>query len=43
MKEPFTRRNFEHSLKIDTAGGPDAKIQGDRDISNVGRRDTSNA
>jgi hypothetical protein len=43
MKEPFTRRNFEHSLKIDTAGGPDAKIQGDRDISNVGRRDTSDA
>jgi len=43
IEEPFGRRKFEHSLKIDTAGGPDAKIQGDRDISNVGRRDTSDA
>ena len=34
---------FEQSLKIDTAGGPDAKLKGDRDISNVGRRDTSDA
>ena len=34
---------FEGSLKIDTAGGPDAKLKGDRDISNVGRRDTSDA
>ena len=42
-KEPYNKRNFEQSLKIDTAGGPDAKIQGDRDISNVGRRDTSDA
>ena len=40
-KEPFPRRQFVHSLKIDTAGGPDAKLKGDRDISNVGRRDTS--
>jgi len=32
MKEPFGRRKFENSLKIDTAGGPDAKIQGDRDL-----------
>ena len=32
IKEPFSRRNFEQSLKIDTAGGPDAKIQGDRDL-----------
>jgi hypothetical protein len=35
IKEPFSRRNFEQSLKIDTAGGPDAKIQGDRDIRGV--------
>ena len=42
-KEPFPRRQFEQSLKIDTAGGPDAKLKGDRDISNVGRRDTSDA
>lgn len=34
---------FEGSLKIDTAGGPDAKLKGDRDISNVGRRDTFDA
>ena len=34
---------FEGTLKIDTAGGPDAKLKGDRDISNVGRRDTSDA
>ena len=42
-KEPFPRRQFEQSLKIDTAGGPDAKLKGDRDISNVGVKDTSNA
>jgi len=29
------RRKVEEVLKIDTAGGPDAKIQGDRDLSNV--------
>ena len=34
-KEPFPRRQFEQSLKIDTAGGPDAKIQGDRDLSGI--------
>ena len=34
---------FEGSLKIDTAGGPDAKIQGDRDISKVGNKDVSDA
>ena len=37
------RRKVEKVLKIDTAGGPDAKLKGDRDISNVGRRATSNA
>ena len=26
---------FEGTLKIDTAGGPDAKIQGDRDLSGI--------
>ena len=31
-KDLYTKRNFEQSLKIDTAGGPDAKIQGDRDL-----------
>ncbi len=31
-KEPFPRRQFEQSLKIDTAGGPDAKLKGDRDL-----------
>ena len=35
MKEPSPRRQFEGSLKIDTAGGPDAKIQGDRDLRGV--------
>jgi|TARA_B100001996_G_scaffold46540_1_gene33474 hypothetical protein len=29
------RRKVEEVLKIDTAGGPDAKIQGDGDLSNV--------
>ena len=29
------RRKTEKVLKIDTAGGPDAKIQGDRDLSNI--------
>ena len=43
IEEPFGRRQFEQSLKIDTAGGPDAKIQGDRDISKLGNKDTSNA
>ena len=35
IEEPFGRRKFENSLKIDTAGGPDAKIQGDRDLRGV--------
>ena len=34
-KEPFPRRQFEQSLKIDTAGGPDAKLKGDRDLRGV--------
>jgi uncharacterized protein (TIGR02466 family) len=34
-KEPFPRRQFEQSLKIDTAGGPDAKLKGDRDLSGI--------
>jgi len=32
LKEPYSKRKFEQTLKINTAGGPDAKIQGDRDI-----------
>ena len=43
VKEPFGRRKFEQSLKIDTAGGPDAKLKGDRDISSVSIKDASNA
>jgi hypothetical protein len=35
LKDLYTKRNFEQSLKIDTAGGPDAKIQGDRDLSGI--------
>ena len=35
LKDPYEKRNFEQSLKIDTAGGPDAKIQGDRDLSGI--------
>ena len=34
-KEPYGKRKFEQTLKIDTAGGPDAKLKGDRDISNA--------
>ena len=33
------RRKVEEVLKIDTAGGPDAKIQGDGDLSNVNSSD----
>jgi hypothetical protein len=43
VEEPFGRRKFEQSLKIDTAGGPDAKLKGDRDISSVSIRDASDA
>jgi hypothetical protein len=32
MEDPHPKRKFEQKLKIDTAGGPDAKIQGDRDL-----------
>ena len=32
IKEPYVRRTFEQSLKIDTAGGPDAKLKGDRNL-----------
>ena len=32
VKEPYGKRKFDQTLKIDTAGGPDAKIQGDRDL-----------
>ena len=42
-KEPFPRRQFEQSLKIDTAGGPDAKLKGDRDISSASIKDVSDA
>jgi len=35
FKEPHGRRKFEQSLKIDTAGGPDAKLKGDRDLSGI--------
>ena len=34
-KEPYGKRKFDQTLKIDTAGGPDAKLKGDRDISNA--------
>ena len=37
------RRKTEKVLKIDTAGGPDAKLKGDRDISKVGIKDMSDA
>ena len=37
------RRKIEKVLKIDTAGGPDAKLKGDRDISKVGIKDMSDA
>ena len=37
------RRKTEKVLKIDTAGGPDAKLKGDRDISSVGIKDASDA
>jgi hypothetical protein len=32
VKDSSLKGQFEGSLKIDTAGGPDAKIQGDRDL-----------
>jgi hypothetical protein len=32
VKDSPLKGQFEGSLKIDTAGGPDAKIQGDRDL-----------
>jgi hypothetical protein len=35
LKDLYTKRNFEQTLKIDTAGGPDAKLKGDRDISGI--------
>ena len=34
---------IEKVLKIDTAGGPDAKLKGDRDISRVSIKNASNA
>ena len=37
------RRKTEKVLKIDTAGGPDAKLKGDRDISSVSIKDAVNA
>ena len=37
------RRKTEKVLKIDTAGGPDAKLKGDRDLSNISIKDASNA
>ena len=42
-KEPYGKRKFEQTLKIDTAGGPDAKLKGDRDLSNISIKDASNA
>ena len=43
IKEPYDKRKFEQALKIDTAGGPDAKLKGDRDISSVSIKDVSDA
>ena len=43
IKEPYNKRKFEQSLKIDTTGGPDAKLKGDRDLSNISIKDASNA
>jgi hypothetical protein len=43
VKEPYQKRKFEQTLKIDTAGGPDAKLKGDRDISSVSIKDVSDA
>ena len=43
IKEPYGKRKFEQTLKIDTAGGPDAKIKGDRDISRASIKDMSDA
>ena len=43
IKEPYNKRKFEQSLKIDTAGGPDAKLKGDRDISRASIKDVSSA
>jgi len=43
LKDLYTKRNFEQTLKIDTKGGPDAKLKGDRDISSVSIKDASSA
>ena len=43
LNDPYEKRNFEQSLKIDTAGGPDAKLKGDRDLSSVSIKDASDA
>ena len=43
IQEPYNKRKFEQSLKIDTAGGPDAKLKGDRDISRTSIKDMSDA
>tara|TARA_B100001564_G_scaffold261546_1_gene223288 strand:- start:1635 stop:2402 length:768 start_codon:yes stop_codon:yes gene_type:complete len=32
VKDPLGRRKFDQTLKIDTAGGPDAKIQGNNNL-----------
>ena len=43
IKEPYGKRKFEQTLKINTAGGPDAKLKGDRDISRASIKDVSDA
>ena len=43
IQEPYNKRKFEQALKIDTAGGPDAKLKGDRDISRTSIKDMSDA